>query len=136
MVVNTATTQEIIDGSLIMKQYLNSDQTAKLIELGFERPKSIVSVSLTQGDMVDMQGRYDTELEYERAYSIGELVEMLPTAIRSEYIDYAIIEIFHDVIWVVGYNDTDGKMKLTTSGRELIDALYDMAIKLKEEGVI
>lgn len=47
-----------------MKQYTNESQTAKLIELGFEKPKSIVG--------------HDGYWGYDYAYSIGELIEKLP----------------------------------------------------------
>lgn len=47
-----------------MKMYTNSEQTAKLIELGFEKPRSIVE--------------HDGYWGYDYAYSIGELIEKLP----------------------------------------------------------
>ena len=68
-----------------MKQYTTPEQTAKLIELGFEKPKSIES---------------------------------------------------HDGgTWLIVYIcERDGRFK--TERLDLINALYDMLIKLKEEGVI
>ena len=118
MVVNTATTQEIINGSLIMKQYLSSEQTAKLIELGFEKPKSKVSFEVG-----------NDELGY--TYSIGELIEMMPREDRSGFrsMEYDGLE------WVVNWDNDDGKINQVVAN-ELNDALYDMIIKLKEEGVI
>lgn len=47
-----------------MKQNTTPEQTAKLIALGFEKPKSIVG--------------HDGYWGYDYAYSIGELIEKLP----------------------------------------------------------
>lgn len=104
-----------------MKQYLTPEQTAKLIELGFEKPKSSVECDLPAGDWrIGAVG-------IRKAYSIGELIEMLPCRLGTGeiYIDF-------NGLWRVGYRNT----VLHKSEFELIDALYEMAIKLKEEGVI
>ena len=102
---------------LTMKQYLTPEQTAKLIELGFEKPKSIVR-EYYDFDAVDM----------EKAYSIGELIEMLP-----EFSNIYDLTNPHTMkrCWYVGHVST-----LNIGADELIDALYDMILKLKEEGVI
>lgn len=129
MVVNTAITQEIINGSLIMKQYLNSDQTAKLIELGFEKPCSIASVEPIYG----MGG-----ISVAKAYSIGELIEMLPeVTCRSNNDDiHYYLTIYNDAMdWNIAYRDGDDELCYIFAD-ELIDALYDMILRLKEEGVI
>ena len=106
-----------------MKQYTTIEQTAKLIELGFEMPKNIES--------------HDGYWGYDYAYSIGELFSFLPKVISNEKFDYATINIFHDTInWVVGYEDTDGVMRFITSDIELIDVLCTLCRKLKAEGVI
>jgi hypothetical protein len=111
-----------------MKQYLSSDQTAKLIELGFEKPCSIASVEPIYG----MGG-----ISVAKAYTIGELLSFCPPLINSTKFGTATINIFHDVInWVVGYDDVNGVMRLTTVDLELVDALCTMCRKLKEEGVI
>lgn len=55
-----------------MKLYIDAQQTAKLIELGFEKPKS--SHRYWRGN----------ELVINNNYSIGELIEMLPDEI---YVD-------------------------------------------------
>lgn len=115
-----------------MKMYTNNEQIAKLIGLGFERPKSIVDASTYQEE-IDA----DPDIEFEYSYSIGELLSFCPEVISNDKFDYATINIFHDTInWVVGYDDVDGIMRLVTSDIELIDALYTMCRKLKEEGVI
>lgn len=111
-----------------MKLYTNESQTAKLIELGFEKPKSII----------DVWGAYETDIdmeyEYEYAYSIGELIEMLPQVIEfgEKWVFYPL-RVMPTVGggWAISYcKEYDER------NNELIDALYDMIIKLKEEGVI
>ena len=105
-----------------MKQYTSPDQTAKLIELGFEKPKG--SHSYWRGN----------ELVININYSIGELIEMLP-----QVIEFGENSLSHPlrVMPTVGggwailyYNEYDER------NNELIDALYDMVIRLKEEEVI
>lgn len=96
-----------------MKQYLSPEQTAKLIELGLEKPCSIASVEPIYG----MGG-----ISVAKAYSIGELIEMLGYDLYSMH--------YLGVSWEV-----KGE-QVAVINEELIDALYDMAIKLKEEGVI
>lgn len=56
-----------------MKQYLSPDQNAKLIELGFDKPKSIE---------VYKDGHCVPFVEQQWTYSIGELIEMLPKEIK------------------------------------------------------
>ena len=99
---------------VVMKQYLNNEQTAKLLELGFEKPKSIVG--------------HDGYWGYDYAYSIGELIEMLPPRYNHE--DLEINRDWRFERWLVFYRGDD-----TTAATELIDALYEMILQLKEEGV-
>lgn len=102
-----------------MKQYTNSEQTAKLIELWFEKPKS-------------MNGVYnDWQFMPTPAYSIGELIEMLPMEDRVGERSM----VYDGLEWVVNWDNDDGTINQVVA-TELIDALYDMVIKLKEEGVI
>lgn len=96
-----------------MKQFTTQEQTAKLIELGFDKPGSIASVEPIYG----MGG-----ISVAKAYSIGELIEMLGVHLSSIY--YIGIE------WFVNAEGIERRKD------ELIDALYDMVVKLKEEGVI
>lgn len=91
-----------------MKQYTSKDQTAKLIELGFPKPQSII----------DILGIYN---EVETAYSIGELIEFLycynfPLSIYG----------LKGATWQVW---AENKIWET----ELIDALFYMCVTLKEE---
>lgn len=108
-----------------MKQYTSSEQTSKLIELGMPKPKG--SHSYWQGN----------ELVININYSIGELIDILPRKILNYY-DISILST--PQYWEILYGMIgDGDMwsvEYETYSAELIDALYDMVIKLKEEGVI
>ena len=99
-----------------MKMYTNSEQTAKLIELGFDKPRIA---------MPKLGGKNG---EPQFHYTIGELIEMLP-----EYSSIYDLPNMHTMerCWYVGHIST-----LNISADELIDALYEMVVKLKKEGVI
>jgi hypothetical protein len=99
-----------------MKQYTNEIQTAKLIELGFEKPESIIDAWAHETDI-------DMEYVYEYAYSIGELIDMLGGVSELEITRFGS-----------GWGAYDDLRAFTSE--ELIDALYDMIIMLKEEGII
>lgn len=107
-----------------MKMYLNEQQTAKLIELGFEKPKSIEEFLEPENDC-SIGG-----LKQRKAYSIGELISFLPLTIqwtprviRGNVIEYSF--------------ETEGsELYYCNMHSELIDNLFDMCVKLKEEGVI
>lgn len=122
-----------------MKQYTTPEQTAKLIEMGFAKPKSIWALS--RNCPSDIQLSYESSLELtirveerfipEYAYSIGELIEMLPPKIDGRNL---VIERYEELgQWLVCYESCLGVYSMSA---ELSDALYDMVIKLKEEGVI
>lgn len=72
----------------------------------------------------------------EEWYSIGELLSFLPPIIPQGSGYY--INITHDsVSWVIDYQQHgDMQYKYIVSDMELIDAIFDMLIKIKEEGVI
>ena len=93
-----------------MKQYTTPEQTAKLIELGFMEPI----------------GSWETS---DNVYSIGELIEMLPAKIDGTYCN---IDRCGQRSWAISYDP----MIYCCNCAELVDALYDMVVKLKEEGVI
>lgn len=100
-----------------MKQYLDEQQTDKLIELGFEKPKTIV----------DKYYDFDAE-DYKEVnhYSIGELIEMLDS----------VNETVHCRFGGVKANLVSTNSGYEKIGWELIDLLFDLCVKLKEEGVI
>lgn len=110
-----------------MKLYTNKDQTAKLIGLGFEKPSTTIvkeePIYISRGSIIVWK-----PIAEEGAYSIGELIEMLP-----EFSCIYDLTNMHTMkrCWYVGHIST-----LNVSADELIDALYDMVVKLKEEGVI
>ena len=110
-----------------MKQYLSPEQTAKLIELGFEKPKG--SHSYWRGN----------ELVININYSIGELIEMLPEDIEDK--DNLGVWYFRNITGISVYYSREERMYWTDLyisclNEELIDNLYEMVVKLKEEGVI
>lgn len=113
-----------------MRQYTTPEQTTKLIELGFDNPKSVE---------VYRDGHCVPFVEQQWAYSIGELIEMLPTKIESEVTDEYDSETAYLNIeegWTISYFNGWCTVEKYTRATELIDALYDMLVKLKEEGVI
>ena len=106
-----------------MKQYTTQEQTAKLIELGFEHNKCEIEEK--------------TERSYEwhkETFTIGHLIEMLPTRLIVDDVPcIRVIEVnevlyYNVVLDFIGY--------LCKDNTYLIDNLYDMIVKLKEEGVI
>ena len=103
-----------------IKQYTTPEQTAKLIELGVEQPKSIE---------VYRDGHCVPFVEQLWAYSIGELISFLPDdGVSDRRLEF---DGFH---WIVDWDSFD-KIHQTMQV-ELVDSLYDMVVKLKEEGVI
>lgn len=103
-----------------MKQYTTPEQTVKLIELGFEKPKSSVECELPKGDWrIGAVG-------IRKAYSIGELVEMLDSVNETVHCRFGGVKA-NLVSTNSGYEEIGG---------ELIDLLFDLCVKLKEEGVI
>lgn len=100
-----------------MKMYTNESQTTKLIELGFEKPKSI---RYSQNE--EEVGRVDSTDFLISDYSIGELIELLGYDLYSIH--------YKGLAWEVKSE------RVETRESELIDALYKMILKLKEDGVI
>lgn len=95
-----------------MKQYLTPEQTAKLIELGVEKPK-MAAPALKWVDGVPT---------FVPRYTISELIEMLGFHLSSIY--------YIGIVWAVNAEGLEHRSE------ELIDALYEMIIRLKEEGVL
>lgn len=107
-----------------MKQYTTPEQTTKLMELGFEKPKFEIETQLC-----NIKGQPLRAATIVGDYSIGELIEMLPPRYNHE--DLEINRDWRFERWLVFYRGDD-----TTAATELIDALYAMILQLKEEGVI
>ena len=117
-----------------MKQFTTPEQTAKLIELGFEKPQGYA------------EGECYSDIY--PAYSIGELIEMLPKTIEYEiwwgnekgekgYWGLRIDTDCTEYMWTITYQRShSAPLGIVGAGDELIDALYDMILKLKEEGMI
>lgn len=110
-----------------MKQYTTPEQTDKLIELGVKPPMWRVARKFDDQPprkIITSFGELMTaSYEDVYAYSIGELIEMLAGVSNLEIIRYGSG-------WEVG-----DELRAFGS-EELIDALFDMCVKLKEEGVI
>ena len=107
-----------------MRQYTSDIQTAKLIELGFEKPRLLYFGNNTIGHY---------------AYTIGELIEMLPEAIcESKDDDYHyFLSIETDSLtWKVFYESEDEVVLCSTFGVELVDALCSMLTILKRQGTL
>lgn len=110
-----------------MRQFTTPDQTAKLIELGFEKPCSIASVEPIYG----MGG-----ISVAKAYSIGELLSFLPNDFRDKNKNLHTLSIYTGELgtWEINYIGFESRIR--TCEYELIDALYAMILQLKEVGVI
>lgn len=117
-----------------MKQYTNESQTAKLIELGFMPEPRIKGVQTRH---------FKVEIDHDWYFTIGELIKMLPMTItRETWVGYKGVWALQiqtcgtEYSWEVSYV-RDNSADLYLEGRgELIDVLYDMCVKLKQEGVI
>lgn len=95
-----------------MKQYTTPEQTAKLIELGFEKPK-MAAPALKW---------VDGEPTFEPQYTIGELIEIL---------GYDLYDIHYS-----GFSWEVKSERECVISDTLIDALYAMILQLIDEGVI
>lgn len=102
-----------------MKQYSTPYQTAKLIEMGFEKPRMAApSLKWVEG-----------EPTFEPQYTIGELIEMLPTIVDDFTLWIGRDERSNQ--WFMKYHP-----RTLVADEELIDALYYMILRLKKEGAI
>ena len=109
-----------------MRQNTTKEQTAKLIELGFERPENGVIKQL-----LDRSTGLWVTIGEEGDYYIGELIEKLPMENRAG--ERSIV--YDGLEWVVNWDNDDGTINQVVA-TELIDALYEMILRLKEEEVI
>ena len=109
-----------------MKMYTAPEQTTKLIGLGFEKPRYYCAdkytIIYTGFEIIN--------------YSIGELIEMLPQEFKNASGNYLSLSIHTGGLgtWDIQYLGFEARIR--TCEFELIDAVFDMLIILKEEGVI
>lgn len=104
-----------------MKMFTNNEQTTKLIELGFAPKARIKEVQVIHSRV---------KIDHDCNFTIGELLSFLPLTvqwtprvIRGNIIEYSF--------------ETEGsELYYCNAHNELIDNLFDMIVKLKEEGVI
>ena len=118
-----------------MKQFTSIEQTAKLIELGFEKPKGWYTDGVTNNINLYVNiTRYPMMFNY----SVGELLSFLPQEIKvDKYEEPAYIQMLYDEegLWEVGYTFYGNGMTIKRD-TELIDCLFQMCVRLKEEKVI
>ena len=93
-----------------MKQYIRQEQTDKLNELEF-------------GNLSE--------------YNIGDLIEILPKQIKNINGNYNLNIFFARNRWHIVYMNHHNSYELRrASDEELIDALYKMVVKLKEDCIL
>ena len=109
-----------------MRQYTTPEQTAKLVELGFVPKMRIKGVCTKYGTV---------NIEHETYFDVGKLIEMLPEKVTDKHEHDAILQMTcFNGEWRVKYAGAyDVGLMIA---HELIDALYDMILELKEKGVI
>lgn len=105
-----------------MKQHTTPEQTAKLIELGFEKP-TMKNIPTPEGEI------------NEEWYSIGELIEILLSNSHHKISIYNVGLRQHKVLFKKLIN-RKFKVLFSEVGYEPIDLLFNCIVKLKEEGVI
>lgn len=121
-----------------MKQYTNKTQTAKLIKLGFMPEARIIGVRTVHSKV---------EIDHDCNFAIGELIETLPMTITHEIWfgedkgkegvwGLQINTGGTEYVWEISYERAYSAHLYCEARSELIDALYDMIVKLKEEEVI
>ena len=113
---------------ITMKQHLTPEQTAKLIELGFEKPK------YHYAPLPKNSTRLDWWENKEKVYTIGELIEMLPDYINGNFVNWKIDTTRGDVKWSVGWDCFETGQFQWIRTTELVDVLYEMIADLKEKG--
>lgn len=114
-----------------MKLYTTPEQTAKLIELGFEKPKHTFTFKLIEHNDVKM----DIDIPVSN-YSIGELLSFLPKSIEVNDLFFSLCIHSTTHYWIVEYADISFGTQARLYKEELIDALFTEIVLLKEEGII
>lgn len=115
-----------------MKQYLDSEQTERLLELGFPGP---TSVSYLDENIV-----LDGETPFaEYNYSIGELLSFFPSVISNKDGRF-MLDIFPAISrWFIVYFDRSKENELFRWGgreKELIDVMFRALVQMKTEKVL
>lgn len=116
-----------------MKMYLTPEQTAKLIELGFEKPKGWYVDGVTNN--IKLYVNID-ENPMMFNYSIGELLSFLPKSIKVNDLFFTLCIHASNDYYIVEYADIAFGTQARLCKEELIDALFAEIVILKEEGVI
>ena len=119
-----------------MKMYTNSEQTAKLIGLGLEKPKNAQYVQRAKARNLHSPFIEFGEPEFEGSYSIGELLSFLPKSIKVNDLYFTLCIHSSNDYWIVEYADIAFGPQARLYKEELIDALFAEIVVLKEEGVI
>ena len=122
-----------------MKQYTTPEQTAKLIKLGFKPPMWRGARKFDDQSpriAITSFGKLMT-YSYENvfAYSIGELIEMLPDEIYVDENTYSKV-IDKTAVCYYSWELEIYAISICDAREELIDNLFDMCVKLKDGGVI
>lgn len=104
-----------------MRQYTSYEQTIKLIELG-------LSDSIREDRY--RQGKIPSN------YSVGELLEMLPKSIKVNDLIFSLIILSSNDGWILEYANISFGSQANCYRVNLIDALFDEIVMLKEEGII
>ena len=104
-----------------MREFTTQEQTAKLIELGFPKPKFEIETHI-----VSVHGAPIKAATIIGDYSIGELVSFL-----SNY-KLEIDNTDSDDIWMVSVHDTASFRMYDSVGKELVDALFNACVELKK----
>jgi hypothetical protein len=106
-----------------MKKYLDKEQTAKLIELGFPKPHYAIPIR--------QEGK---ALIHALRYTIEELIEFLPKTIEENEVVFSRVI---DVESIAYYSwELEVYFYKIFEAEELIDSLFKACVTLKEEGVI
>lgn len=119
-----------------MKQHTNESQTAKLIELGFEKPKNTQYIQRAKARNLHSPFIEFGGPEFEGSYSIGELLSFLPKSIKVNDLFFTLCIHSSNDYWIVEYADIAFGTQARLYKEELIDALFTEIVVLKEEGVI
>ena len=113
-----------------MRQTTLPEQTAKLIELGFDRPKNRVIKQL-----LDRSTDSWIMIGEEGDYSIGELIEILKPIKNLKISVYNSYNDLEDLI-IKRLVNNEWEILFGAVGEDLIDLLFSAIVKLKEDGVI